>query len=103
MGLVGDLLILDSGTGPYPRGVIIWDLKKQKKVYTGTCFGNEKIDPEYMELWIETGEANEENCPESKEWKAKGRLGGVIITLVRLYFSDFEIAKSSKTRCIEQQ
>ena len=40
LGLQGDLLILDSGTGPDPRGLIIWDLKKQKKVLYRHIFGS---------------------------------------------------------------
>jgi hypothetical protein len=102
LSLMGDLLILDSGTGPDPRGLIIWDLKKRKKVYTGTYSEEVKIDTEYMEFWLETGDANDENCPEGKEWKAGG-LGAAIETWVRLNFSDFKIIKSSKTRCSPRQ
>ena len=102
MGLQGDLLILDSGTGPDPRGLIIWDLRKQKKVYTGIYSEEAKIETGYMEFWVETGEANDENCPQGKEWKVGG-LGAAIETWVRLDFSDFELTKSSKTRCSSRQ
>jgi hypothetical protein len=102
LGLQGDLLILDSGTGPDLRGIIIWDLKKQKKVYTGTYSGEVKIETEYMEFWLKTGDANDENCPEGKEWKVGG-LGAAIETWVHLDFSDFKLTKSSKTRCSPRQ
>ena len=106
LGLQGDLLILDSGTGPDPRGLIIWDLSKKKKVYTGTYSsgsGEEvKIKPGYMEFWLETGRATDENCPKAKEWRANG-LGAVIETWVRLDLSHFTLTKSSKTRCSSRQ
>lgn len=104
-GLQGNLLILDSGTGPDPRGLIIWDLSKKKKVYTGTYSGEEeeaKIKPGYMEFWLETGRATDENCPKAKEWRANG-LGAAIETWVRLDLSDFTVTKSSKTRCSPRQ
>jgi len=101
LGLQGDLLILDSGTGPDPRGLLIWDLKKQKKVYTGT-YSEAKIEPGYMEFWVETGGATDENCPEAKEWRAGG-LGAGIETWVRLNLSDFSVIKSSQTRCSPRQ
>jgi len=101
LGLQGNLLILDSGTGPDARGLIIWDLSKKRKVYTGT-YEDAKIEPGYMEFWLETGRATDENCPEAKEWRAKG-LGAAIETWVRLDLSDFTVTKSSKTRCVSRQ
>ncbi len=102
-GLQGNLLILDSGTGPDPRGLIIWDLSKKKKVYTGTYSKEEaKIKPGYMEFWLETGRATDENCPKSKEWRTNG-LGAAIETWVHLDLSDFTVTKSSKTRCSPRQ
>jgi hypothetical protein len=106
LGLQGNLLILDSGTGPDHRGLIIWDLSKKKKVYTGTYSSESekevKIKPGYMEFWLETGRARDENCPKAKEWRANG-LGAAIETWVRLDLSDFTVTKSSKTRCSPRQ
>jgi hypothetical protein len=101
LGLQEDLLILDSGTGPDPRGLIIWDLKKRKKVYTGT-YSEARIEPGYMEFWVETGGATEENCPDFKNWRKSG-LGGGIETWARLSFTDFKLTKSSETRCSPRQ
>jgi hypothetical protein len=105
LGLQGNLLILDSGTGPDHRGLIIWDLSTKKKVYTGKYSSEEdepKIKPGYMEFWLETGRATDENCPKAKEWRANG-LGAAIETWVRLDLSDFTLTKSSKTRCSPRQ
>lgn len=96
-------LCLDSGTGPDHRGLIIWDLGKKKKVYTGTWKDEEvNTKPSYMEFWLETGRATDENCPEAKKWRAQG-LGAAIETWVRVDLSDFTITKSSKTRCSSRQ
>jgi len=101
LGLQGDLLILDSGTGPDPRGLFIWDLKKKKKVYSGR-YSEAKIEPGYIKFWIETGVATDENCPDAKEWSAGG-LGAAIETRVRLDFADFSATKSSEKRCSPRQ
>lgn len=99
--LQDDLLILDSGTGPDPRGLVIWDLKKQQKVYSGS-YSKAKIGPGYMEFWTTTGDGTDENCPEGKEWREMG-LGTAIETWVRLSFVDFKLTKSSQTRCDTRQ
>lgn len=99
--LQNDLLILDSGTGPDPRGLVIWDLKKQQQVYSGS-YSDAKIGPGHMEFWTETGKGTDANCPEEKEWRALG-LETAIETWVRLSFSDFKLTKSSQTRCSPRQ
>ncbi len=102
MALQGDLLILDSGTGPDPRGLIIWNLRNRKKVYTGSYSEPYEIHLGYLEFWAETGKANDDNCPERKEWESDG-LGSAIETRVRLDLSDFSVVKSSQTRCESRQ
>jgi len=56
VGLKGDLLILDSTTGPGPSGLIIWDLKKRKKVYEGSWSDQEESGDDSLVFWMETGE-----------------------------------------------
>jgi hypothetical protein len=94
----GDLLILDSGTAPPPRGLIIWDLKKRKKVFTGSNSVPYEIKPGYMVFWTETEKATDENCPNRKQWESDG-LGAAIETRVTLKLSDFSMHYSSETRC----
>lgn len=97
LGLQQDLLILDSGTGPDPRGLVIWDLKKREKVYTGN-YSEAKIEWGYMEFWVRTSDATDENCPQAKEWSDSG-LEAQIETKVSLNLSNFKITKSLETRC----
>ncbi len=101
MAIQGNLLILDSGTGPEARNLIFWDLEKKKKIHT-TKYSDADLEPEYVGYWIETGTANDENCPEKKEWESSG-LGSVIETYVRLNLKNFSVWKSTKTRCRAQQ
>lgn len=100
MALQGDLLVLDSGTGPYPRGLIIWDLRQQKKVYSGSYSEPYEIHPGYIEFWMETGMATDENCPEQKEWSP---LGSAIETKVQLKLNDFSVIMSTETQCSARQ
>lgn len=101
-GLKGDLLILDSTTGPGPSGLIIWDLKKRKKVFDGTWSDAEESKDNTLVYWLETGEANYKNCPELKKWKSQG-LEGAIETKVILDLSNFKISKTKETRCSPRQ
>jgi len=115
-GVRGDLLLLDSGTGP-EREMVIWDLKKREKkgrfsigegpAPAGARFAvpaDPKAEPGYMEFWMETDQATPENCPEGKAWEADGLgLASVIETWVRLDLSNLKVAKSDKTHCRPRQ
>lgn len=102
LALQGDLLILDSGTGPDPRGLVLWDLKKRQKAWSGTYSEPMEVKPDHLAYWMETGEANDANCPERKEWESHG-LGAAIETRVRLNLSDFSVTKFADTRCRSRQ
>ncbi len=101
-GLRGDLLLLDSTTGPGPSGLIIWDLEKEKKVYQGSWSDPEPGPAGKLVFWLETGEANRENCPQLAEWQAHG-LGGALETRVQLDLTDFTLATTTETRCSPRQ
>jgi len=100
-GLKDDLLILDSTTGPGPSGLIIWDLKKRKKVYEGS-WSDPIIRDDSILYWLETEKATHDNCPELAEWESHG-LGAAIETRVLLNLSDFSISKTKETRCSPRQ
>jgi hypothetical protein len=101
-GLKGDLLILDSTTGPGPSGLIIWDLKKRTKVYKGSWSDPEESGNDSLVYWMETKKASDDNCPELKEWRSHG-LGGAIETKVILNLSNFKISKTQEKRCTPRQ
>jgi hypothetical protein len=66
MAIHGHLLILDSGTGPDPRRFIVWDLRSQKKVFSGAYSGPYIVENGVIKYWLETDEATEHNCPSFK-------------------------------------
>lgn len=103
LALQGDLLILDSGTGPDYRDLKIWNLKSRTKGYTGQYLEILEIRPESIALWRETSiNASPKNCPKLEEWKGYG-LAAAIDRLVELRFSDFEITETSRLRCSSRQ
>lgn len=100
LGLSGDLLILDSGTGNHGRRLILWNLAKRKKVLNAPYEDPIEIKSTSMTYWLETGKANARNCPkyvnpEDEEMS----IGAVIETKVTMLLADFNIARSSQTRC----
>jgi hypothetical protein len=101
-GLKNDLLVLDSTTGPGPSGLIIWDLKKRKRVYQGSWSDPEESKSDSLIYWMETGEATDDNCPELKKWRSHG-LGAAIETKVILNLSNFKVSKTQETRCSPRQ
>ena len=100
--LKGDMLILNSTTGPDPSGLIIWNLAKHKKVFTGTWSDPQKSDDNSLIYWLGTGKATEKNCPEYKRWKSQG-LDGAIETRVILDLKTLKIRKTKETRCAPRQ
>ncbi|MFA9498680.1 MAG: hypothetical protein ACERKP_09005 [Deltaproteobacteria bacterium] len=101
-GLAGNFLILDSTTGPGPSGLIIWDLKKRKKVYEGSWSDPIEIKDDSIIYWTETGEATDDNCPERAKWESHG-LGAAIETKVIFNLFDFSVSKTKETRCSPRQ
>jgi hypothetical protein len=100
-GLKGNLLVLDSTTGPGPSGLTIWDLKKRKKVFEGS-WSDAVIQDDSILYWTETGTATHDNCPGLAEWESQG-LGAAIETRVLLNLSNFKLAKTRETRCSPRQ
>jgi hypothetical protein len=102
LGLQGALLILDSGTAPEPRGLIVWDLEKRQKVFTGTYSPPYSIDAAGMRFWAQSSEATDANCPQAAGWRANG-LGAALETETTLNFADLSLTPSENTRCSARQ
>ena len=102
LGLQGDILVLDSGTAPEPRGLVLWNLATRQKVYTGSYAQPVKIDATGMSFWQESGPATDANCPQATQWHAQG-LGAAVEAEVRLAFADLRVAPLGPTRCSARQ
>ena len=102
LGLQGDILILDSGTAPEPRGLVLWNLATRKKVYTGSYSQPVKIDATGMSFWQESGPATDATCPQAAQWRAQG-LGAAVEAEVHLAFADLRVVPLGATRCSARQ
>ena len=102
LGLTESFLVLDSGTAPEPRGLVIWDLQKRQKVFTGSYSKPVSIDATGITFWQPGGDATDANCPQAAGWRAQG-LGAALETEVRLGFADMKPVAGAATRCAARQ
>ncbi len=103
LALENNFLILDSGTGPDPRGLIIYDLNARKKVFEDTYSRPITIQNNTINYWTEAVEkATEVNCPELKEYEAGG-LGAAIDAHVSLNLSNLIKKDLGERRCSSRQ
>jgi hypothetical protein len=97
--LVEDKLILDSGTSPDLRNLVIWDLSRQRKAYIGSYSQPVTIGSNTIEFWGERRRAVAKECPQGLHSKKLG-LRTAIETRVILNSSNFNAEKTTKTRCV---
>jgi hypothetical protein len=101
--LENDFLILDSGTSPPPRGLIIYDLTKRKEVFTDLYSHPIVISSNTVTYWSPTKiEPNEINCPKITEYKLAG-LEALIEERVVLTLSTFNRTNLGEHRCSPTQ
>jgi hypothetical protein len=94
LGLAGDFLVLDSGTGNV-RDLIVWDLNGHKRVFVDQYSEPIEITPQRLRFWSETGPATKSKCPDLRDW------GGEIVTETRttLELPSFKVVRHPETRC----
>lgn len=102
-GIYHGLLFLDSGTGPEPRGLMIYDIEKKKKVYEGGYSSPISIDSNgKLIFWVEKGEATAKNCPQIESWKKEG-LDAAIEGKIILDLRTFKTETTPGSRCSPRQ
>ncbi len=103
LALEGDFLILDSGTGPQPRGLIIYDLKERTKIFSDRYSRPISVSNNTIDYWAETQEkVTKENCLELATYEAQG-LGAAIEAHVILNLSTFNKHELGDKRCASRQ
>jgi hypothetical protein len=103
LALENNFLILDEGTGPGPRGLIVYDLSIRKKIYEDMYLEPVTFQNNSMNYWTgTTKKVTEENCPEFKELKANG-LGAAIEARVSLDLSSLSKKETREFRCSPRQ
>ena len=103
LALDNNFLILDSGTGPDPRGLIIYDLNLRKKVYEDSYSQPINIQNNTIDYWTGTTKpVTEQNCPDFKKWE-EGGLGSAIDTHVSLNLLTLVKKELGEYRCSPRQ
>jgi hypothetical protein len=105
-GIYGDFMFIDSGTGPEPRGLDVFDLAQKKKVFSGSYSSPIALDKEqrlvYYEEVDEKKLKKKPDCPEAEEWK-KQELGIAYEEKVSLDLKTLKKARSGVLRCASRQ
>ena len=99
VGVVGDMLVLDAGTGPTHRDGFIWDLAKRKKVKT-INYNDSALQGSNVLYWVSSADkVNSKNCPNMNALKKMGLTEQVIEYQHVLDLKTLKVTKTKKTRC----
>lgn len=99
LGLTEHFLIIDSGTGPPPRGLIIYDLNAQTSTYTDTYSTPLTIATGSVTYWESTTQSvTSANCPDLAQYSTDG-LGAVIESEVTLDLDTLTKTSLGQFRC----
>lgn len=101
--LENDFLILDSGSGPEPRELIVYDLTNRKRVYTDHYSTPVAINNNTITYWSpENTKPDETNCPKITEYTSYG-LGAEIEARIVLTLSTLNKNNLGEYRCSATQ
>ncbi|MEN3334710.1 MAG: hypothetical protein V7641_4075 [Blastocatellia bacterium] len=105
-GIYDDLMFIDSGSGPDPRGLDIVDLSQKKNVFSGSYSQPIALDKDRrLVYYLEVDEKKlkkKPDCPEAEEWK-KNNLGIAYEEKVSLDLKTLKTARSGQLRCASRQ
>lgn len=97
----GHFLIVDSGTAPPPRGLIVYDLDSGSQTPVFTDHYDEPITAatSTVTYWQTTKQAvTESDCPDANAWSAEG-LGAVVESRVTLQLPTLAVMPFGQQRC----
>jgi hypothetical protein len=101
--LAGPWLVLDNGTGPDGRELIVWNLEQKREVFRSRYGGLIAADKAQLVFWRATDTVpTAANCPSLAAWRAQA-LGAAIETQVRLLLADLSVQVLPNTRCAPRQ
>ena len=102
-GLHGKFLFVDSGTGPSPRLITVYNLQKSTAVYSARYSEPIALKKGILRHWSPTStKADEKNCPALKIW-AKDGLGAAIEEERTVELATLKQSKTVRTRCSARQ
>ena len=99
LAFTDNFLVLDSGTAPEPRGLIAYDLRSRKKVFTDSYAKPVVVEGDRITYLSKLGQKPTlENCPALNEY-AKNDLGAVIMAKVTVDLSSLDKKEFGATEC----
>jgi hypothetical protein len=103
LALEGALLVLDNGTGPDGRQLIVWDLAERRRVLDVPYGGLVSMQHGEIVYWHPTGTPpTPQNCPQLEQWRAQ-LLGAAIEVQVRFRSADGRATILPTQRCAPRQ
>jgi hypothetical protein len=103
MGLHGDLLFLDSSTGPGTSGMTIYSLLTKKKVFETSYLGPIKLSGDKLTLWqVEKEYVTKAECPDAEKITQQG-LDPTVERKRVLNLQTFVFSDTTETRCGTEQ
>ncbi len=98
-----NFLLIDQGTAPDPRVIIVYDLNKCAKVYEGQYSKPFALAGETATYWDPINdEVSDENCPKNKDYLKEG-LGVGLESHIALNLSNLTKKSLGEVRCSPRQ
>lgn len=106
LGLAGNVLITDSGSGPDGRVLTLYNINKRLPSLRFDDYSGEPKDLAVKNgkliLWYKTGYATKTNCRQYKQWTTQG-LGAVIESQVSVDLDSHRVVDTTRRRCQPRQ
>lgn len=103
MGLHGDLLFLDSSTGPGTSGMTIYSLLTRKKAFETSYLGPINLSGDNLTLWqVEKEYVTNAECPDAEKITQQG-LNPTVQRKRILNLQTFTFSDTTDTRCGTEQ
>lgn len=98
-----NFLVLDSGTAPPPRGLVVHDLRSRTKVLTDSYTKPVTVEGDSITYFSETEQKpTAENCPDLSNYTANG-LGAAIMSKVTVDLLSLSKKDTGVIECIATQ
>jgi len=103
LALENNFLILDEGTGPDPRGLVVYNLDTRTKIYQDSYSKPFDVKNNTLYYWaVTTTPVTTQNCPDSQKWEQEG-LGSAIDAYVSLDLTTLTKTDLGQYRCSPRQ
>lgn len=103
LAFTDNYLVLDSGTAPPPRGLIVYDLRSRKQVFTDMYTKPVAVAGDTITYLSKTAEKpTSKNCPELSQFTQNG-LGAVMMTRVSVDLATLKRTILGPSQCMATQ